>query len=134
MDIMNTFTEMYVCSNYIQDERKLRIQVGRPNYNSRDLESATIILAASIPINEREDEGPPRYYAVGSGTNDVDVEEIYMTTLDRVSCAKGYTIVESANEGSISIYQARARNPCVALFKLTNHDTNSSITLHIRVF
>ena len=88
MDIMNTFTEMFVCSNYIKDERKLRIQVGRPNYNSRDLESATIILSASIPIDERADEGPPRYYAVASGANDVEVEEIYMTTLDRVSCAK----------------------------------------------
>ena len=60
MDSLNTYTELYVCTNYIRDERMLRIMIGRPNYNSRDLESATIILQANILINEANDEGPPR--------------------------------------------------------------------------
>ena len=60
MDSLNTYTELYVCTNYVRDERMLRIMIGRPNYNSRDLESATIILQANILINEANDEGPPR--------------------------------------------------------------------------
>ena len=59
MDELGDTTEMYVCTNYLRDDKKLRIQVGRPNYNSRDLESATIILSVSILIDERQNEGPP---------------------------------------------------------------------------
>ena len=61
MDALNAFTEMYVCTNYIKSEKKLRIQIGRPNYNSRDLEAASIILSVSLLIDEESDEGPPRH-------------------------------------------------------------------------
>ena len=60
MDDLNDNTEMYVCTNYLKSEKKLRIQVGRPNYNSRDLEAATIILSVSVAIDEIAHEGPPR--------------------------------------------------------------------------
>ena len=68
----------------------MRIQVGRPNYNSRDLESATIILSVSILIDELNHEGPPRYYAVASGQFPVKIRNIYMTNLDRVTCTGEY--------------------------------------------
>ena len=64
MDSLDTLTELYVCQNYLRDKSKLRIQVGRPNYNSRDLEAATIILSASVLIDEENDEGPPRFITI----------------------------------------------------------------------
>ena len=74
MDDLSDSTEMYVCTNYLKEEAegvpsKLRIQVGRPNYNSKDLEAATIILSVSISIDEGNNEGPPMYYSVASGQN-----------------------------------------------------------------
>ena len=61
----DAYEELYVCTNYIRNDRKLRLLVGRPNYNARDLESATIVISAQMLINEAADEGPPRYYGIG---------------------------------------------------------------------
>ena len=85
----------------------MRIQVGRPNYNSRDLEAATIILSASILIDEEADEGPPRYYAIASGTNKVVIHDLYMTNLDRVHCIRPYSMVQGSLEnGAAANYQS----------------------------
>ena len=65
MDALDAYEELFVCTNYIRNDRKLRLLVGRPNYNARDLESATIVISAQMLINEAADEGPPRYYAIG---------------------------------------------------------------------
>ena len=51
---LETQLSMYVCVNYIKPEKKLRIMVGRPNYNSRNLEAATIVISAGIYIDETE--------------------------------------------------------------------------------
>ena len=62
MDALNTFHDMYVCTNYIRNEQKLRLQVARPNYNLRDLEHANVVLSVSVHINEAADEGAiPKY-------------------------------------------------------------------------
>lgn len=95
MDDLSDNTEMYVCTNYLKEEKKLRIQVGRPNYNSYNLESATIILSVSILIDELNHEGPPRYYAVASGQSRVLVRSLYVTNLDRVICTGKYTRAEN---------------------------------------
>ena len=76
-----TVSELYVCTNYLKAEGKLRpgmetkffiflhirnqdynlnknlkfpvrVMAGRPNYNSRNLEAATIILSVSVAIDE----------------------------------------------------------------------------------
>ena len=39
----------------------------------------------------------------------------------------------SGVKGMVSIFMTRVRNPWLALFELTNHNTSSSITLHILV-
>ena len=51
---LETQLSMYVCVNYIKQEKKLRIMVGRPNYNSRNLEAATIVISAGIFIDETD--------------------------------------------------------------------------------
>ena len=59
---LETQLSMYVCVNYIKPEKKLRIMVGRPNYNSRNLEAATIVISAGIYIDETEGgQGPFRF-------------------------------------------------------------------------
>ena len=95
---------MYVCTNYLKDDKKLRIQVGRPNYNSRNLEAATIILSVSIVIDELNHEGPPMYYAIASGQNQVLIRSIYMTNLDRVTCTGEYERVDTSE--SAAVYQS----------------------------
>ena len=70
------------------------------------MEAATIIISASILINEDEDEGPPRFYAVASGTNPVTVHDLYMTNIDRVHCIEPYHKVTSEEEGSYATYEA----------------------------
>ena len=108
MDALNTFQDVYVCTNYIRNEQKLRIQVARPNYNLRDLEHANVVLSVSVHVNEAADEGPPRYYAIGSGTDDVIIKDLYMTNLDRVNCLPPYKLVNSIDDtdGVVGSYQA----------------------------
>ena len=60
--------------------------------SARNLESATIILSVQVPIFEELGEGPPRFYAVGSGQSEVLIKEIYRTKLDRVVCAGWYEL------------------------------------------
>lgn len=86
---------MYVCTNYIKEDRQLRISIGRPNYNARNLEAATIILAVSVLLDETAGEGPPRFYALASGSVPVLIKSIYMTKLDRVTCAPDYELVDN---------------------------------------
>ena len=95
MSSMQDATEMYVCTNWLRQDRKLRISVGRPNYNARNLEAATIILAVSVMIDEEAGEGPPRFYAVGAGEYGVFIKSIYMTKLDRVTCSPEYELIEN---------------------------------------
>jgi len=59
------------------------------------MEAATIILSVSVLIDETKGEGPPRYYAIGSGSEAVRVKSIYMTKLDRVTCSADYELVEN---------------------------------------
>ena len=63
--------------------------VGRPNYNSRNLESASIVISVSILLNTEANEGPPRYFSVASGQEDVRVRDIFVTNLDRVGSKCG---------------------------------------------
>ena len=93
MDDLSDINELYVCTNFIQDKNTVRIMVGRPNYNSRDMESATIVISVSILLNPDKYEGPPRYYSVASGQEAVKVRDIYVTNLDRVQCVGKYTKV-----------------------------------------
>ena len=95
MDDLSDINELYVCTNFIQDKNTVRIMVGRPNYNSRDMESATIVISVSILLNPDKYEGPPRYYSVASGQEAVKVRDIYVTNLDRVQCVGKYTKVSN---------------------------------------
>ena len=63
---------------------------GRPNYNSRNLESATIILSVSVAIDEEGGETPPRFYSLASGDSHVIIKHMYLTKLDRVECTGNY--------------------------------------------
>ena len=67
-----------------KNKKTIRIMVGRPNYNSRNLESASIIISVSILLDAEKNEGPPRYFSVASGQEDVKVRDIFVTNLDRV--------------------------------------------------
>ena len=109
MEEMSDVQEMYVCTNYLKEEQKLRIMVGRPNYNSQDLEAATIILSVSVFIDESNFEGPPRYYSLASGMSHVYVKQIYVTNLDRVVCTGEYELAE--NPFSTGTYQS-CEVPC----------------------
>ena len=91
MDDLSDVNELYVCTNYIQNKNSVRIMVGRPNYNSLNMESATIVISVSILLNTDKFEGPPRYYSVASGQEDVKINDIYVTNLDRVQCVGRYT-------------------------------------------
>ena len=59
------------------------------------MEAATIILSVSVLLDESKGEGPPRYYAIGSGASNVKVKSIYMTKLDRVTCSSDYEKVDN---------------------------------------
>ena len=107
-DLGNAITELYVCTNYIRDEKKVRIMVGRPNYNSRDLESATIVISAAILVDEEQHQGPPQYYSIASGQEDVIVKSMYLTNLDRVVCTGRY--VKVVEDRATTIYQVFKNN------------------------
>ena len=107
-DLGKSISELYVCTNYIRDEKKVRIMVGRPNYNSRDLESATIVISASILVDELKHEGPPQYYSIASGQEDVIVKNMYLTNLDRVVCTGRY--VKVVEERATTLYQSGINN------------------------
>ena len=110
MEELSDNSELYVCSNYLKDEKRVRIQVGRPNYNSADRDTATIILSVSILVRDGAPyyEGPPQYYSVASGSlNNVIVRNMYMTNLDYVTCARPYTKqAPSVGKLSETLYQS----------------------------
>ena len=95
---MNRFQKLFVFS----ESNNLNLE------SSRNLESATIVLSVQVPVFEEEGEGPPRFYALASGSSIVTIKEIYRTKLDRVVCAANYELIYPP-AGATMEYQALSK-------------------------